>query len=258
MRCLVVTLLAVVFPSCLVAQNSQKDLGDRLVKKPLYLRGQCAHDKVSFDEAGHVIGSADRITFTLSGFEARSVKLTGRELVVEGRRIGLEFDHDRPKRVELEDMTLRIKRPANDDFTPALNTIFTDDLADLAPQLPSYWQSFAKIHFLGISTPDDAAAGDTPKIAKVGGKVSAPRPLAQVEPKFNNVARSLKYGGTIVVSLIVGVDGKPTHLQVQHAAGLGLDEQALAAVSKYTFAPAMQDGSPVPVQLNIETTFDIY
>jgi len=178
--------------------------------------------------------------------------------VVAGRRVGLEFDHDRPKRVELEDMTLRIKRPPDDDFTAALNAIFTDDLSDLAPQMPGYWQSFAKNHFPGAGTAEDADAGGTPKVAKVGGKVTPPRPLTQVEPRFNNVAKSLKYGGTIVVSLIVGVDGKPTRIQILHAAGLGLDEQALAAVAKYTFAPAMQDGSPVPVQLNIETTFDIY
>jgi protein TonB len=50
----------------------------------------------------------------------------------------------------------------------------------------------------------------------------------------------------------------PNHLQIVHATGLGLDEQALAAVSQYTFQPAMRNGSPVAVELNIEVNFQIF
>jgi protein TonB len=40
--------------------------------------------------------------------------------------------------------------------------------------------------------------------------------------------------------------------------GMGLDERALEAVREYKFKPAMENGKPVPVQLNIEVNFKIF
>jgi protein TonB len=37
-----------------------------------------------------------------------------------------------------------------------------------------------------------------------------------------------------------------------------LDEQAVAAVSQYTFQPAMENGAPVVVELNVEVNFQIF
>lgn len=38
---------------------------------------------------------------------------------------------------------------------------------------------------------------------------------------------------------------------------MGLDEQAVAAVSNYRFAPATKDGQPVPVEIFINVNFQI-
>jgi TonB family protein len=41
--------------------------------------------------------------------------------------------------------------------------------------------------------------------------------------------------------------------------GMGLDEEALKAVRKYKFKPALMDGkTPVPVEINMEVNFRIY
>jgi periplasmic protein TonB len=47
-------------------------------------------------------------------------------------------------------------------------------------------------------------------------------------------------------------------LSVVRPAGLGLDEGALASVVQYVFQPAMQDGKPVLVELNIEVNFQVF
>jgi TonB family protein len=39
---------------------------------------------------------------------------------------------------------------------------------------------------------------------------------------------------------------------------MGLDEQALAAVTQYKFKPATLQGKPVPVEVSIEVNFRIY
>jgi hypothetical protein len=52
-----------------------------------------------------------------------------------------------------------------------------------------------------------------------------------------------KYQGTVVIS---------------RSLGMGLDEKALAAVRQWKFEPALKDGRPVPVQINVEVNFRLY
>ena len=40
--------------------------------------------------------------------------------------------------------------------------------------------------------------------------------------------------------------------------GPWVDEKAMAAVKQYRFKPALEDGKPVLVELNIEVTFQIF
>jgi protein TonB len=39
---------------------------------------------------------------------------------------------------------------------------------------------------------------------------------------------------------------------------MGLDEKALEAVREYRFKPAMQNGKPVKVEMNVEVNFQIF
>ena len=73
----------------------------------------------------------------------------------------------------------------------------------------------------------------------------------------------------------VGTDGLPSHVHAiramyvdkdGHASsgplsvgnGLGLEEKAVEAVQKYKFKPAMENGEPVLVELNVEVNFQIF
>ncbi len=39
---------------------------------------------------------------------------------------------------------------------------------------------------------------------------------------------------------------------------MGLDQKAIEAVRNWRFSPAMKDGRPVPVQINVEVNFRLY
>jgi periplasmic protein TonB len=93
---------------------------------------------------------------------------------------------------------------------------------------------------------------------KVGGGVSAPRALDTPDPEYTEEARRAKYQGTCVLWLIVGPDGKPRDVKVARALGMGLDQKAIEAVRNWKFAPAMKDGQPVAVQINVEVSFRLY
>ena len=95
-------------------------------------------------------------------------------------------------------------------------------------------------------------------IRRIGGGVSAPIVLFAPEPQFSEEARKAKVSGNVLVYLQVDASGKPTHVRVLRGIGLGLDEKAKEAVLQYKFKPAMEDGKPVAVEMNVEVNFQIF
>jgi TonB family protein len=94
---------------------------------------------------------------------------------------------------------------------------------------------------------------------KVGGQISKPVVLNNVEAEFSDEARRAKYQGICLISIIVDAQGNPQNPRVVRALGMGLDEKALEAVRKYKFKPAMKDGkTPVPVMITVEVDFRLY
>jgi protein TonB len=92
----------------------------------------------------------------------------------------------------------------------------------------------------------------------IGGGVSQPVVLFAPEPEFSEEARKAKVAGNVVVYLQVDTNGRPTHVHVIRGIGLGLDEKAVEAVRQYKFKPAMKDGKPVIVEMNVEVNFQIF
>jgi hypothetical protein len=128
----------------------------------------------------------------------------------------------------------------------------------------------------GTNTPSNQEAEiGTDDVHRIGGSVSAPVLIHSAEPEFPEEARKAKVGCNVLLNMWVGTDGLPAHLRVirriyvdqnGHAssgplgagASLGFDEKALAAAQQYRFKPAMQNGAPVLVELNVEVNFQIF
>jgi protein TonB len=89
----------------------------------------------------------------------------------------------------------------------------------------------------------------------VGGNVTAPIPIYSPDPGYSEEARKAKYSGVAVVVAIVDAQGNVTDVQILKPVGLGLDEKAVEAVRQWKFKPALRNGTPVKVRVNIEVTF---
>jgi TonB family protein len=87
---------------------------------------------------------------------------------------------------------------------------------------------------------------------------TAPRLIHYVDPKYTDEARKLKLRGSVLLSLVVGTDGRVHDVRVLSSLGHGLDEQAVKAAEKWKFTPGASHGTPIPVELNAEATFRIY
>jgi TonB family protein len=109
------------------------------------------------------------------------------------------------------------------------------------------------------SIPDSSAlqtSGVIPK--KIGNGVSAPVVLSNVSPTYTAKARESKISGKVLINLWVDPQGKPYNVRVVRSLDKGLDDNAIAAVKQYRFKPALQDGKPVTVALNLEVKFEIF
>jgi len=95
-------------------------------------------------------------------------------------------------------------------------------------------------------------------VYRAGRGVSAPRATYQPDPEYSEKARQVGYEGTCVLELVVDAEGMPRDIKVVRAVGLGLDDKALEAVRRWRFTPAMKDGEPVAVRINVETSFHLY
>jgi TonB family protein len=90
---------------------------------------------------------------------------------------------------------------------------------------------------------------------RVGNGVTPPKVISKTDPEYAEEARLAKLNGSVLLSLIVGEDGKPRNIRVVRPLGLGLDEKAIEAVNTWQFSPGMKDGMPVPVNASIQVNF---
>lgn len=93
------------------------------------------------------------------------------------------------------------------------------------------------------------------EIVRVGPGVTPPRLLHKTEPEYSESARADHVQGTVVIQIVVDEKGRPTDVTLLSPLGFGLDEQALAAVKKWQFAPGMKDGKPVKILGTVEVNF---
>jgi TonB family protein len=99
--------------------------------------------------------------------------------------------------------------------------------------------------------PQPAGAG----VYRVGNGVTAPLLLSKPEPEYSEEARAAKYQGTVILSMEVAPDGLAHNIQVVQGLGMGLDEEAVAAVRQWKFQPGTKDQVPVTVRALIEVNF---
>jgi len=105
------------------------------------------------------------------------------------------------------------------------------------------------------------AAASGPAAAAIWAVVcagSAAAYLRSPEPEFSEEARKAKVAGNVLVYLQVDTNGNPRNVRVLKGIGLGLDEKAMDAVRHYKFKPAMENGKPVIVEMNVEVNFQIF
>jgi periplasmic protein TonB len=90
-----------------------------------------------------------------------------------------------------------------------------------------------------------------------GRGVTPPQLLYKVEPEFSEEARRAKYQGMVLLSIEVDASGNVRKVRVLQPLGMGLDEKAIEAVSRWRFRPGLFDGKPVATEATVQVTFQL-
>ncbi len=94
-------------------------------------------------------------------------------------------------------------------------------------------------------------------VYSVGGAVSRPIVLSKVDPEYSEDARKARFSGTVTLEVVVDTEGRVRGIKVVKSLGMGLDEKAVEAVSKWKFKPGMKGGQPVNVRAEILVSFHL-
>ena len=94
-------------------------------------------------------------------------------------------------------------------------------------------------------------------IYQVGGGVTPPVVVTQIQPEYSDDARKARVQGTVEMVIIVQTDGTAKLDRVVHSLGYGLDQRAIEAVIRWKFLPGKKDGLPVPTRIGVAVNFSL-
>jgi outer membrane biosynthesis protein TonB len=136
----------------------------------------------------------------------------------------------------------------------ALDRVLSQGLDDrLVASLPAFWKLYL-----------DAAAHQTdyrptdPGIYRQNTVDQKAKLLTALEPPSNEFAQASGVAGMALYYAVIGADGKPQDVLVARPIGFGLDENAADTIRKASFQPAIKDGKPVPVLVDLVVQFRIF
>jgi TonB family protein len=136
----------------------------------------------------------------------------------------------------------------------ALDNIFAGDLdLRMLSHLPDFWQEY----FTSKSQHRPFMPADT-NVKVLSEGMMPPKVLNSIDPSSNEYAQKYGIAGMELLRTVVDASGTPRQMAIARPIGFGLDEKAVEAVKNSHFKPAMLNGQPVPVVIDMVITFRIY
>jgi protein TonB len=96
-----------------------------------------------------------------------------------------------------------------------------------------------------------------PDVVRAGNGVAHPRLIKETKPNYTGEAMRQRIEGVVWMEAIVEADGSVGEVRVTQSLDKEyvLDEEAVRAVKQWRFAPAMQEGEPVRVLVEVQMSF---
>jgi TonB family protein len=264
-----------------IAQDVETLLKQQCENKILVLRHALQATSQEYDSDGKIRKGGAEGPWTLYGrIMVDEVDLSPAAIVLKGHRVDYKYD---PAAKQLEPfpnktrmhLTVSLAHPAAavGEANEVLARVFALTKKDVVESAPEFWRPYLDRNIApkpaeNLSAASKAAAAERPEApvaesptavarqAKTGPSVSAPRPIYTPEPEFPAKANKENYQGMVVLNVIVDEGGKISRIALVRPQGMGMEEAAIEAVQKWRFKPALKNGQPVAVEMNIEVAFN--
>jgi TonB family protein len=143
---------------------------------------------------------------------------------------------------------------ANAALRKAIDDIFSSGIDDrMIASLPAYWQ----LYYKAMAAKADYRPTD-PAILRQSQVDQKARLLQAFDPPSNEYAQNNGIVGLAMYHVVVGADGKPAEIAIGRPIGFGLDESAVESIRKASFQPALKQGQPIAVLVDLTVQFRIY
>ena len=274
---------------------SESQLRQLLVGKTVYLRGGYLDNALHFDDRGKLIDRSPQGSFTLCIIQVDKIHFSKRKVEFQGQRYALHFldeAQDSTKAVDKVKITpkkkvvkisidrVQIEKPkkkkekdkhkapatavavatptssqnASRMLVDALDRVFAQGIDDrMIAAMPDFW----KLYYQAAAAKTDYRPQDS-QIFRQSSVDQKAKLISTVEPPSNELAQANGIAGMALYHAVIGTDGKPQQIVAGRPIGFGLDESAVATIQKATFQPAIKEGKPVPVWLDLVVSFRIY
>jgi len=235
-----------------------------------------------YDADGKVLKGGHEGSWTLFGrLLVKKIHIDKTSILIEGKRLAyVQGGHSLAPTQSRDKLKVQInftRAPASaDEANALLGHVFALTDEDVIKSAPGFWQKYLSAQLLHTpaeephSSQQKNTAFNTVEIDADGrvnsGKtrvemrdgVTRPHPRFTPEPEYTETARHERYQGVLVLEMIVDKMGKVRAVSILRPLGMGLDDNAVSRVLTWRFDPAMMDGKPVAVLLNVEVAFNLY
>ena len=244
-------------------RDLQKALQQRLSKQVFIVRNFYGGDHLSFDSQGNLVKGDKKVGYKgcwcAAQLQIEKVEVKNDKLILRGPRIRGSYDSKTKSfsKLFLEgstvqfDIELSATQMNEDAIVGILEQIFLTRKDDLDRLIPDSWRAA-----------DYNPAGEVARVKKDAASpeqnVTAPKPVHTPDPEYSEEARSRGLQGSLILWIVVDEKGDVSRIKLDRCLGMGLDERAIQSVSRWKFEPAIRNGQPIAVQLNVEVTFRLY
>jgi outer membrane biosynthesis protein TonB len=136
----------------------------------------------------------------------------------------------------------------------ALDSVFSVGIDErMIAAMPDFW----KLYYQAAESKADYKPTD-PGVFRQSAVDRKAKLISAIDPPSNEFAQANGVAGMALYHAVIGSDGKVEEVVAGRPIGFGLDENAEQTIRKASFQPAVKDGKPVPVALDVVVSFRIY
>ena len=178
-----------------------------------------------------------------------------------GRRKFWGYDQEKNEQIfwdENKQTKIEIALPDTPRNLASLNQsiqrIFLQKNKPLDEAVPVYWENIFKDVFYGKEIKYSKLQEKT--FNKPAGNFSEPKLIKSITPVYTTIARKARLKGMVRIKGIIQKNGRVAVEDISLPLGLGMDEQAIEAVSKWEFQPGYDDKNQlIDFRVEIDVNF---